>query len=143
MDMKNIGVWIDGASSSWQADTLRDKISTATNQVDRQISEHEDKIKSYHLRPVKKTSGKVYHYWMSCINGVWKHIGKDDPRPPLEKKVKSFKEKKSKIKNRMNSCVISKHGDHLIIDILKYKKHVGGAMPKNFIKMGDVEKLIK
>lgn len=124
----NLAIWINGAAPEWCDNTLKNAIKNRIEKIQSEISEVEQKINSHHTKTVK---GKKYWYFVQ--GGVWTYVGKVDPRPALEKEKAALGAEKGKIKAEMQSCVVKKHGEHLVVDVEIFKKCVSKKLPQDML----------
>lgn len=149
-------IWVDGNGYGYGNENLRGRIYRARNNIERQIRDTQDEINSFAQK--ERRGGRLY--WYRWVNGTWKYIGPvsgkvlnkdpntgkrsmkdivyDDPRVPFQEKLAKLEQELKDAEPRMQSCVIKKLGDHLLIDIPLFRAHVDKDLPDNIIKVKDV-----
>ncbi|MCK5582011.1 MAG: hypothetical protein KAJ18_12145 [Candidatus Omnitrophica bacterium] len=131
----NIAIWVDGNDSYSGFETYKNRI---IGPMQSEIRGNEI-IMSRHK--IKTVSGK--QYWYYCENREWKSKGsikKGDPRDEFEKKNKILEKSIVDIRLKIDSCIVKTFGNHLLVDVVKFKKHLSKKLPGSMIKVSDILK---
>lgn len=133
---RNWFIWVGGNDpSAW------DNLSGRTRDVEEDYSKLETELNStisgFSQKP--RRNGKPYWYqWV----GHWKYVGavdsKHDPREPLCKRLAVLQDERNRRVKDMESCVVKKLGDHLLVNIKKFRTHIHKALPDDSILVKDV-----
>lgn len=133
----NLAIWVDGNGHSYGPDTLQGRVYVRESNITDDIKELE---RQFHSFSKKKRRGR--EYWYQWDNGSWKYVGpvdaRHDPREDIETRIEARREHRQRTKELMKSCVIKELGNHLLIDIEKYREHVDKKLPGNIILVKDV-----
>ena len=108
LDPETTGIWINGV------DDLNCLVERAQNRIESELRALRNKINSFNYKTVK---GQKYLYRWE--DGKHIYIGKNDPRPTMEKDIIKLGEKQKQIGETLRTCVLRTIDEHLIIDLNK------------------------
>lgn len=126
----SLAIWVNGATSEYGA--YESVVDSLVEKYERKISEIENELSRYHQ---KDRSGRLY--WYRVENRDWTYIGKDDPRPALQKKIVIFQKSIKDTRAAMSGCIIKECNSHLVVDVQKLKSCVR-KLPDDLIVLGDI-----
>ena len=133
-DLDNLGIWING-NSYWCG--IEDYISEKVSELENRKRDLERQLKRYHTKTVK---GKKY--WYKAENGKWIYLGKEDPTQDLRKEIEKLKRRIERTRDDICSCIVHEAGDHLIINIKKFKEKVSEELPEDIVVLREVIKCL-
>lgn len=136
----NLAIWIGGneAGSSWYEsrtnfEELRDD---KLRKIKNAIEGLEGTIKRHHIKIVK---GRKYWYlWDQGKHRSQGSAENGDPREQYRKKIKQLQEKHAQLKKNIQSCIIKKFGDHLVLNVQLFKKFVDRKLPEDAVMVSKI-----
>lgn len=139
----NLAIWVGGndtGGSSWFNDKTNfeelrdDKLRKIKNAMEGL----EDTIKRHHIKTVK---GRKYWYlWDQGKHRSQGSAENGDPREQYRKKIKVLQEKHDQLKKNIQSCIVKKFGDHLVLNVQLFKKFVDRKLPKDAVLVSKILK---
>ena len=129
--INNLGLWIKGADRH-NFEGLEHAIDAVSRDYDSQVRELRTRVQQHHIKTIK---GQDYIY--SKYNGETHYHGKNDPRPELEERAHLLELEAAEKVADMRSCVIKQIGDHYVVNLEQFKKHIKGSRA-DLVKLSEV-----
>lgn len=137
----NLAIWVGGneVEYSWNSITkFDDLMNDKLRKIDNAIEGLETTIKRHHIKTIKGRK-----YWYLWDQG--KHLSQGsaengDPREQYRKKIKALQEKHARLKKNIQSCIIKKFGEHLVLDVQLFKKFVDRKLPEDAVLVSKILK---